>query len=43
MMATKVVSLKCRVIQFDGSGLDITPHEDKFAKLLVIFLELIKT
>jgi hypothetical protein len=28
--ATKVGSLKCRVIQLDGSGLDITLHEVKF-------------
>jgi hypothetical protein len=30
MMATKVGSLECCVIQFDGSGLEITLHEVKF-------------
>jgi hypothetical protein len=30
MMATKVGSLKCRVIQVDGSGLDINLHDFKF-------------
>jgi hypothetical protein len=38
MMATKVGSLKCRVIQPDGSILDITLLEGKFApKLWVNF------
>ena len=31
MMETKVGSLKCQVIQVDGSGIDITIHEVKYA------------
>jgi hypothetical protein len=34
MMATRVGSLKCRAIQFDGSGLDITVHDVKFVSEL---------
>ena len=30
MMATKVGSLKCRTIQVDGSGIEITLHEVKY-------------
>jgi hypothetical protein len=36
--ATKVGSLKCRVIQVDGSGLDITLHEVKFSTELWVNL-----
>jgi hypothetical protein len=38
MMATKVGNLKCRVIQLDGSGFDITLHEVKFVPKLWINL-----
>jgi hypothetical protein len=38
MTATKIGSLKCRVIQLDGSKLDITFHEDKFVPKLWLSL-----
>jgi hypothetical protein len=38
MMATKVESLKCQVIQLDGHGLDITLHEVKFVPKLWVNL-----
>jgi hypothetical protein len=34
MTATNVRSLKCRIIQVDGFGLDITLHEVKFSPKL---------
>jgi hypothetical protein len=41
MMATKVRCLKCRVIQLDGSGLDITLREVNFVpKLWFNFLRI---
>jgi hypothetical protein len=38
MTATKVGSLKCRVIQVDGSELDITLHEVKYVPELWVNL-----
>ena len=38
MMATKVGSLKCRIIQVDGSGIDITLHEVKYVPELWVNL-----
>jgi hypothetical protein len=38
MLATKVGSLKCRIIQVDGSGVDITLHEVKYVPELWINL-----
>jgi hypothetical protein len=42
MMATKVGSLKCQVIQVDGSGLDTNLHEVKFVTKIRVNLSHVK-